>query len=190
MKFLLLTCLLGFNLFAAQNKPATNSPLVNQEGKPFQLYDLKGKFVFLSFIYTRCPLPNMCPLTVTLNKSLYEAWKKDKKAPELHFLFVTLDPKFDTPAVLKSFAKSRNLNLKNFTLATGRPEALSSMAAEFQTLALPENGFIAHNMTNTLLDPNLMVVRSFAENQWKPEQVLAEMRATRDLASAAPPETK
>ena len=187
VKHLLLALVISFNLFAGQNKPATNSPLVNQEGKPFQLYDLKGKFVFLSFIYTRCPLPNMCPLTVTLNKSLYQAWKKQKGAPELHFLFVTLDPKFDTPAVLKAFAKSRNLDLKHFTLATGSPEALSSMAAEFQTLAVPEGGFIAHNMTNTLLDPKLMVVRSYAENQWKPEQVLKEMTSTRDLA-AAPPE--
>ncbi len=117
----------------------------------------------------------MCPLTVTLNKTLLEAWKKQKGAPDLQFLLVTLDPKFDSPSVLKNYAKARHIDLKRFTLATGDPQTLSSMAAEFQILALPENGMIAHNMTNTLLDPNLMIVRSYSENQWKPEDILKEM---------------
>jgi len=166
----------------ADDRPATNRPLVNQEGKPFQLYDLKGKHVFLSFIFTRCPVPNMCPLTVTLNKALLEAWKKTKDAPELHFLFVTLDPKFDSPSILKKFAKDRNLDLKRFTLATGDPHLLSSMAAEFQILAIPDSGTIAHNMTNTLLGPDMKVVRSYAENQWKPADVLKELQGNRAVA--------
>lgn len=168
---------LGFSVvaLATESRPATNRPLVNQEGKPFQLHDLKGKHVFLSFIFTRCPHPNMCPLTISQSKNLLNAWRKTKGAPDLHLLFVTLDPRFDSPKVLKKFAKDRGLDLTRFTLATGDPAVLSSMQAEFQILALPDGTTIAHNMTNTLLTPEMTIARSWAENQWKPDDVLKEM---------------
>ena len=39
--------------------------LVNQEGQAVRLSDFRGKAVLLSFIFTRCPMPNMCPLVTT-----------------------------------------------------------------------------------------------------------------------------
>ena len=54
-----------------------NFPLVNQEGRPFQLHDLKGDYVFVTFVYSRCPLPTMCPLSLKLTRQVLAAWKKD-----------------------------------------------------------------------------------------------------------------
>lgn len=109
LKYALLTLslLAAPSLFAAD--PIKNFPLVNQEGKPFQLHDFKGKSVFVSFVFTRCPLPNMCPLTITRNKQIYRKWKESKSKVPLHFLIVTLDPAFDTPQVLKGFADRKSV---------------------------------------------------------------------------------
>ena len=160
---------------AADKKTAANVPLVNQEGKPFQLYDLKGEYLFLSFIYTRCPFPKMCPLTVSLNRELFEQWKTTKPKRPLHFLIITLDPRHDSPAVLKAFAKSRHLDLKYFTLATGTPQTLSSIYNQFSVAVVPEGEYVGHNNRNVLLDPKMVVVKNYEENQWTPEQVLKSM---------------
>src|SRR5688500_17199954 len=76
----LVTFALAFLLFqsAFAAMPVKNFPLVDQNGKPFQLHDLKGQSVFVSFVFTRCPLPTMCPLTVTRNKELFQKWKQAK----------------------------------------------------------------------------------------------------------------
>jgi len=169
MRFFLL-CL--FPLLAWAAEPVKNFPLVSQEGKPFQLHDLKGKPVLISFIFTRCPLPKMCPLTITRNKQVLQLWKKQKGLPPLQLLLVTLDPEFDSPAVLKAFAKSRSLDSRYFTLATGNPGSLSDLAAEFNVMGFPSEGTITHNMKTVLLDANLVEVRQFKENEWTADKVI------------------
>ena len=156
--------------------PLTNRPFVNQDGKPFQLHDLKGNYVFVSFVFTRCPLPSMCPLTMTLNKQLYSEWKKTKKAPPLKFLVVTLDPAFDTPAVLRGYAKARGVNNKDFTLATGNATVLSDFAGEFNVIGMPAGGTISHNLKSILLAPDLSVLQEYKDNEFSPSQVLKDIR--------------
>ena len=174
-------CLVGLffclSAVGVEQRIATNAALVNQEGKPFQLYDLKGKYLFLSFIYTRCPFPKMCPLTVSLNQDLFRHWKEEKKKLPLHFLIVTLDPRYDTPAVLKAFAKMRHLDLHHFTLATGTPQTLSTLYNQFNVAVVPEGEFVGHNNRNVLLDPKMTVLQNYEENKWTPEQVLKDMSA-------------
>src|SRR4051812_35389673 len=127
--------------------PVANFPLVDQNGKPFQLHDYKGNYLLLSFIYSRCPMPKMCPLTVSLNREVYERWKKRPGAPPLKFLLTTLDPEHDTPSVLKDYAKQRKLDPAAFRLATGSPQVLAQFASTFGVLGKPAaGGFISHNL--------------------------------------------
>lgn len=179
LKLLTLALFLGLTNLpcsaATKEPPVPNFALVNHEGKPFQLYDLKGKYLFVSFIYTRCPLSNMCPLTITLNRSLHSKWAKLKDKPGLHFLLVTLDPQFDTADTLKKFGVKRGLNFKNFTLVTGNEQTLSDFASQFNVIGFPSDGMISHNMKSILLDPNLVPIKEYKENEWKAEEVLKEL---------------
>ena len=159
----------------AENQVASNVALVNQEGKPFQLYDLKGSYLFVSFIYTRCPFPTMCPLTLSLNQLLFHRWKETKSKLPLRFLLVTLNPRHDTPSVLKQFAKDRKVNLGYFTLATGTPQALSALFKQFEVAVVPEGEFVGHNNRSILLDPQMAVLQNYAENKWTADQVLKDM---------------
>ena len=43
-------------------EPVPDFTMTGQDGKPFKLSDLRGHVVVLTFIYTRCPLPDFCPL--------------------------------------------------------------------------------------------------------------------------------
>lgn len=43
-------------------EPVPDFTMTSQDGKPVKLSDLRGNVVALTFIYTRCPLPDFCPL--------------------------------------------------------------------------------------------------------------------------------
>ena len=159
---------------AAQIIP--NFAFTNQDGKTFHLYDFKGKYIFVSFIYTRCPMKSMCPLTTSLTMQLVEKWKKLKDKRPLHILIVTLDPQFDTPKVLKNYAKKYHSDSKVVTFATGNPQTLADFESYFDVLAIPEGGMINHNVESVLLSPELKNLKEFYENKWAPQDVLDFIR--------------
>ena len=97
-----------------------NLPLVTQDGKTVRLYDdlLKGKSVAINVIYTSCK--DECPLEtarlVQLQRLLGERVGKD-----IFFYSITIDPKTDTPAVLKDYAAKFGVG-PGWTFLTGKME--------------------------------------------------------------------
>jgi protein SCO1 len=74
--------------------------LVDQDGRVFQLSQLRGKVVLFSFGFTHCP--NVCPTTLSDLAKVYRALPaNDQKIVQV--LFVSVDSKRDTPATLKSY---------------------------------------------------------------------------------------
>ena len=163
-----------FNLVALSADVLPNYPLVKASGKPFQLYDLKGQFVLVSFIFTRCPLQKMCPLTITLNQRVLAGLAKKKIAPKTHLLFVTLDPEHDTASTLNKFAKARGLDQPTITLATGNSNALADLASQFNVIGFPsaDSSLISHNLKTILLDPSFRTIKEFKDNEWAPKDVI------------------
>ena len=95
---------------------------VGDQVPPFALYDqdgeiittdyLDGSVTILNFIFTRCSEPDMsgCHLKMKKLQDLVEK----TKIPYVKFLSIALDPLFDTPGVLKSYARGYNLEESNF----------------------------------------------------------------------------
>ncbi len=52
-------------------------PMIDQDGKTLHLRQFKGKAVLLTFIYTRCPLPNFCPLISSEFAEIHKELKKN-----------------------------------------------------------------------------------------------------------------
>ena len=79
--------------------------LVNQDGKTIRLADFAGKALLVTFIYTRCPMPNFCPRLSSQFARIQDELKKHPDEYEkTHLLTVSFDPKYDTPAVLRNTA--------------------------------------------------------------------------------------
>ena len=78
--------------------------LLNQSAKRISLEQFKGKVLLLTFVYTRCPLPDYC---IRMSRNFAEIDKKLEGDPALyaktHLLTVSFDPAHDTPAVLRSY---------------------------------------------------------------------------------------
>src|SRR6201985_2622239 len=80
-------------------KQAFDFHLVDQDGKPFHLSQLRGKAVLFSFGFTHCP--NVCPTTLSDLANVYQALPaKDRE--KVQVLFVSVDPQRDNPETMKS----------------------------------------------------------------------------------------
>ncbi|MCD8482549.1 MAG: SCO family protein [Verrucomicrobia bacterium] len=92
--------------------------LYNQQGQVFTQENLLGKYTVLNFIFTRCAVPTMCPLSTRKMKETQDlaaalGWEN------VQFVSMTLDPAFDTPGVFKAYALDYDLKEDNFHLLAG-----------------------------------------------------------------------
>jgi protein SCO1/2 len=155
--------------------------LVDQDGRPLRLADLRGKAVAVTFIFTRCPLPEFCPL---LMKKFADAQARLTKEPGLaartRLLTITFDTAHDTPDVLRAFGKPFQKTTPPFThwsLATGKDEAIRALGGALDLDYVEESRSFTHNLRTAVLDPEGKLRRLFRGNDWTPEDLVAELRA-------------
>ena len=79
--------------------PAADFELTDQYGKPFRLSDQQGKIVFIFFGYTNCP--DVCP--VTLSDFMKIKQQLGEQAPDVKFVFITVDPERDGQEHLRKY---------------------------------------------------------------------------------------
>ena len=88
--------------------PLPDFELTGQDGKPFRLKDLRGFVVVLTFVYTRCPLPDFCPYMDRKFADLAMSISTfPDRAAKIRLLSVSFDPDHDTPEILRKHARIR-----------------------------------------------------------------------------------
>lgn len=153
-----------------------NFRLVDQSGRDVSMEDFQGKGVIVSFLYTRCPYPDKCPMIGKKLANLAELSEKIGKDNELQVLAVTLDPAHDKPEVLKAYAQGFDEKHKNWLFLTGTEGDIAKVAGAFGVLYWEENGVIEHNMRTAFIDGNgvLQVVKSGSD--WKAGVFAAQIK--------------
>jgi protein SCO1/2 len=160
--------------------------LTNQDGRPIHLSDFRGKAVVLTFIYTRCPLPNFCPL---ISKNFAELQQRlSKEFPNKYqLLTITMDPEFDRPEVLKEYAARYEANPRDWTFATGDTATINFVAGLLGLYFERENGLISHDLRTALIGQDGRLVHLWKSNVWTPYEVQRRVRenltGSEDIAS-------
>jgi protein SCO1/2 len=151
--------------------------LTNQNGARVTSDAFRGQPFVLTFIFTRCPVPNFCPRISNNFSELQEAIKSDPVlSGKARLLSVTLDPQFDTPDILKSYAEHQKADLRTWTFATGEPSQVDSLTQSFAVFVQPEGGTISHGLATALIGPNGNLVKIWRGNAWKSSEVMDELR--------------
>lgn len=147
--------------------PATS--FVDQSGTPFTFASLRGKYVFLAFIYTRCKDADECPLISSRMAQLQNRLGADTRLVE-----VTIDPVYDRPPILAAYAKVYGFRSDRVSLLTGDPQAVLDFAAAFgvRTFTDPKYGFV-HGENAVLVDPRGKVADIFEGNSWTTDEIVA-----------------
>jgi protein SCO1 len=154
---------------------------VNQNGRPIHLAQFRGEPLLLTFIYSRCPLPDYC---VRMSNNFVDVAKLLKGSnpaafAKLQMLSITLDPEFDDPKVLRAYGKSYagavDPNLRHWSLATASPAQIRKAAEYFGLTYQKQNGQVIHNLRTALLDADGKLVELYLGNQWQPAEVAAQL---------------
>ncbi len=156
--------------------------LVNQNGKEIRIRNYRGKALLLTFIYTRCPVPDFCTL---MSDNFEQIDRKLGEDPQLyaktHLLSISIDPAYDKPEVLRSYGAAHTERYEKETFAHwefagGTENQVKDIAQYFGLRYFPENDQIIHSLRTVIITPEGKVAKVYTGNDWKPEEVIDELK--------------
>jgi protein SCO1/2 len=173
---------------AVEPKPGDEIPdfsLTNQDSNRIHLGQYKGQAVVLTFIYTRCPLPDFCPL---MSANLAQVDNELQKDPGLyaktHLLSISIDPDFDTPDVLQNYGKGYTKDtgrsgFDHWEFATGSRDEIKSIAEYFGLRYWNDGSQLVHSLRTAVLSPDGKLVKLYRGNDWKPGEIVGDLKGLR-----------
>jgi len=153
--------------------------LIDQTRAARPMGSLRGHRVALTFIYTRCPMPDFCPL---MDKQFAQVQEEVSKTPELadvRLVSATLDPEFDTPAVLAQHAKKLGADPRIWYFMTGDRDAVLAFAKRFGVITEPGEPAapVVHNLRTAVIDSQGRLVKAYSGSAWSPAELVADLKA-------------
>ncbi|HVF28573.1 MAG TPA: SCO family protein [Pyrinomonadaceae bacterium] len=168
-----------------------NFSLVNQDNKPFMLRKYQEQALLVTFLYTRCPLPDYCILMNSNFAEVNRLLRQEHQSlrPRVRLLSVSIDPEHDTPEVLRSFGAAQTAAIENegfesWEFVTGAPEEIKRMAQFFGLSYMSDNDQIVHSLRTAVITPGGRIFTVYRGNEWRAAD------AVRDLQSALRGEIK
>ena len=172
--------------FAQIGKEIPDFTLVNQDGKRISTKDYRGKALAITFIYSRCPLPNFCiamsknfsDLALQLNDN---AEMKDK----IRLLSVSFDPQTDTPEKLRQYGqgylgKNAKPDFTVWQLAVGSEKEIRRIADFFglrYEVNEEDKTQFNHSLRTAVISPEGKVTKIFPGSDWTPNDLQRELQA-------------
>jgi protein SCO1/2 len=158
-----------------------DATLVDQDGKTRRLSEWRGHRLALTFVYTRCPLPEFCPLMNQHFRTVQSTIAKTPALGDVRLLSVSLDPAYDTPKVLKPFATGAGADPARWTFLTAEPAEAATFMEQFGILVErdPANEVqITHNLRTAVIGADGRLKTVHTGNRWKPDELVADLAAT------------
>ena len=164
-------------------EPVPDTVLRDENGQPRRLTDWRGRAVAVTFVYTRCPMPDFCPL---VERQFAEAQRRiasDRTlADAVRLVAVSVDPGHDTPDVLRAHARARGADPRLWTYLTGTPESIDDVASRFGVSVMREGDDAApltHNLRTAVIDPRGRVVKIYSGSDWTATMLVEDLREAR-----------
>ncbi len=155
-----------------------DTPLIDEDGRPLSLTSWRGSAVAITFIYTRCPLPQYCPLLDRRFAEVQQAAALDDALRgHMRLLSVSFDPANDQADVLNAHAKKLGADPMVWRFATAPEEVVDRFAATFGVNVIREKDHtITHNLRTAVVDPSGRVAAIHDDNNWTAAQLVDELK--------------
>lgn len=158
--------------------------LVNQSGRPIALSQFKGKALLITFIYTRCPLPEFC---IRMSRNFAEIDKALAADPALykqtHLLSISFDPTYDTPKVLRAYGSNytgrhAQEDFGHWDFAVPAQKDLEPLTQYFAVGITDADtpATLAHSLSTILIGKDGKIAAWYPTNDWQPAEVVAAIR--------------
>jgi protein SCO1 len=157
--------------------------LTNQSGKAIHLSQFHGKILLVTFIYTRCPLPDYCVRMSRNFAKIDKALAADRKLyAKTHLLSVSFDPDYDTPAVLRSYGgaytgRYTKETFSHWDFAVPGKDELAAVTKFFVIgVTQEQDKSITHSLSTVMIDPDGKIAHWYPTNDWDPDQVVKDVK--------------
>ena len=158
----------------------SDATFLNIDGEEVQLSQWDGKFKFISFIFSRCPMPNFCPAVIMKNQYLVNQFHNKQEHP-IEFIIISFDYKYDTPEVLKNayggiFNDYDNIHfLSSYNHIPDIMKITEEAGLGFSGIDEGDEREIGHTLKSLLIDPNGVLIKSYSGDNWQPKEVENEI---------------
>jgi protein SCO1 len=168
----------------APGEPVPDFSFTNQNGRRISLRQYRGKTLFVTFIYTRCPFPDFCPRVSNNFAEIYKQLSVHPALASVHLLSVSFDPERDTPRVLRDYgfsvAHTHDAALfKNWEFAAPPPADLPKIQDFFALTVKPEGGMITHNLSTAIIGPDGKIISWYHGSDWQVSDLMKDASAAR-----------
>lgn len=173
--------------FAQIDKEVPAFSLTNQDGKKISISDFRGKALAITFIYSRCPLPEYCILMSKNFSDLALKLQNDADLKDkIRLLSISFDPATDTPETLKKYGlgylgKDAKNDFTLWQLATGKDEEVRKIADFFglrYEIDESDKTKINHSLRTIVVAPDGKVKKVFSGSDWTNDELLGELQST------------
>jgi len=173
--------------FAQLGKEVPDFTLINQDGEKISIKDFRGKALAITFIYSRCPLPEFC---ILMSKNFSDAANELQNNPDLkdkiRLLSISFDPQTDTPAKLREYGagylgKNTKPDFTVWQLASGSEREVREIADFFglrYQLNSQDKTQFDHSLRTVVITPEGKVHEIIAGGEWTPNDLLRELQTT------------
>jgi len=141
--------------------------LTDQSGRNVHLSDFRGRVVAIDFIYTRCPLPDVCP-RLSAN---FAYVSKRLRGRDVTLLSITIDPQFDTPPVLAEYAHRYGGDGESWRFLTGTTDQIRDVGGRFGLIYWPEEGSLTHTSATAVIGRDGRLEALIEGSSYRPDQL-------------------
>ncbi len=155
--------------------------LVDQRGRFVDLASsFAGKVLLVSFVFTRCPDKDECPL-VSSKFSYLQAHLDPRR---FHLVEITLDPVYDSPWILEGYARTFGARPQSWSILTGQPHEIADLLDRFgiSSLQVGDAQFI-HNDKVFLTQPDGRVAQIVQSTEFSAPAMVAQAQHLAGMAS-------
>jgi protein SCO1 len=157
-----------------------DTSFVDAQRKPRHLADWRGQAIAVTFIYTRCPLPDFCPLMDRRFAEVQRTIVADVALrAKVHLVSVSFDPTFDTPTVLGAHAAKVGADPAVWTFVTGEQPEVERFASRFGVSVMRERANpdeVVHNLRTAVIDREGRLVNVLNGNEWQASELVTALR--------------
>lgn len=116
---------LGYVVSNGKKRKVPNFSFLNQDSVLVSNKDYLGKVYLVDFFFTTCP--TICPI---MTQNLVELQDTFSEHPEFGVASFTINPRYDTPTVLKKYASKYGITGQDWHLLTGDRDSIYTLAQE------------------------------------------------------------
>jgi protein SCO1/2 len=144
--------------------------LMNQKRERVSLAALRGKVVAITFIYTRCPLPNFCFRASNNFGALHRRFS-NRMGKDLALLSITFDPEHDQPETLADYARTWTKAATGWHFLTGPSAEVKNLCHAFGVNSWQDEGFFTHSLHTVIVDRQGRIAANLEGNEYTAKQL-------------------